>query len=82
MAPCPESLATELPELCRSVTPEERKQIHEDLAEALGDFFLHYLGSGKNLPAIAPPPELTPPAPKVAPVPLPAERSKQRRTKR
>lgn len=83
MAPCPDSLAAELPELCRSVTPEERKQIHEDMAEALGDFFLHYLGSGKNLPVIAPPPELTPPpAPKADPVPLPAERRKQRRSNR
>lgn len=61
MSPCPESLATELPELCRSVDPEERSVIHQRMDDALSDFFLHFLGNGKNLPIIPQPPDLTPP---------------------
>ncbi|MBO6171033.1 MAG: dienelactone hydrolase family protein [Desulfovibrio sp.] len=63
MAPCPPSLADELPELCRSVTPETRDAVHERLQESLRDFFLHYLGGDKDVPHIPPPPDLTPPAP-------------------
>ena len=62
MAPCPPLLAEELPELCRSVSPATRQSIHQQLQRALADFFLHYLGSGANLPRIPPPPELQPPA--------------------
>lgn len=79
MAPCPESLAAELPELCRSVSPETRTAIHKRMTEALGDFFLHYLGSGKNLPQIPAPPDLTPAPPKPAPEPAhPMPKQKKR----
>ncbi len=57
MAPCPESLAAELPELCRSVSAEERNVIHQQMDDALSDFFLHFLGNDKNLPTIPPPPD-------------------------
>jgi len=81
MASCPESLALELPELCRSVTSETRIAIHKRMTEALGDFFLHYLGNAQNLPDIPPPPDLTPAPPKPAPesAPQPAPKSKRRR---
>lgn len=84
MAPCPESLAEELPELCRSVSMEERNAIHERMDDALGDFFLHFLGSGKNLPTIPQPPDLTPPPaqPQPAPAaPTPAPKPRQRRAR-
>ena len=81
MSPCPESLAAELPELCRSVSPEERNVIHQRMDDALNDFFLHFLGSGKNLPTIPPPPDLTPsPQPQAQPT-APAPRPRQRRTR-
>ena len=81
MAPCPESLALELPELCRSVSAETRTTIHKRMTEALGDFFLHYLGNAQNLPQIPPPPDLTPQQPKVAPEPAqqPAQKARKRR---
>ena len=81
MAPCPESLALELPELCRSVSAETRTAIHKRMTEALGDFFLHYLGNAQNLPHIPPPPDLTPQPHKVAPepAPQPAQKAKKRR---
>ena len=81
MAPCPESLAMELPELCRSVTEETRGTIHRRMTESLGDFFLHYLGNAQNLPQIPPPPDLTPRPQKIAPEPAtqPASKSKKRR---
>lgn len=83
MSPCPESLAEELPELCRSVTPEERQAIHQRLDDALSDFFLHYLGSSQNLPSIPPPPNLTPaPQPSTALPAAPSSPAKQRRSRR
>ncbi len=39
MAPCPEDLLNELPELCYSVDPKMRRQVHGRLMAALGDFF-------------------------------------------
>ncbi|MBQ7456160.1 MAG: hypothetical protein IJS54_00910 [Desulfovibrio sp.] len=39
MAPCPESLARELQELCRSVTPKQRQTIHKRMWEHLALFF-------------------------------------------
>lgn len=78
MAPCPESLAAELPELCRSVSAEERKVIHQQMDDALSDFFLHFLGNDKNLPTIPPPPDLTPPQPRAQPA-APAPVARQRR---
>lgn len=39
MAPCPEDLLNELPELCYSVDPGTRRQVHGRLMAALGDFF-------------------------------------------
>lgn len=43
MAPCPEALAEELPELCYSVSPQERAAIHERLVEGLAAFFTRTL---------------------------------------
>ncbi len=48
MAECSDSLASELPEMCRSVTPEERAKIHDKLRSALLIFFRRHLGV-KNL---------------------------------
>lgn len=80
MAPCPPSLAEELPELCRSVSEEDRKAVHKNMFAALSDFFLHYLGSGKNLPHIPAPPDLSPPLPpKQEPASAPAQPSKRKR---
>ena len=79
MAPCPESLALELPELCRSVSAETRTGIHKRMTEALGDFFLHYLGNAQNLPQIPPPPDLTPQQPKVTPEPAPQPTTKPKK---
>ncbi|MDD4701429.1 MAG: hypothetical protein PHI96_04340, partial [Desulfovibrio sp.] len=82
MAPCPPSLEAELPELCRSVPKEDRKEIHKSMFAALSDFFLHYLGSGKNLPQIPAPPDLSPPMPpKPQPAPAPAQPAKRSRAK-
>ena len=44
MAECSDSLASELPELCRSVTPADRVKIHEKLRSALLIFFRTHLG--------------------------------------
>lgn len=57
---CPDSLARELPDLCNSVSPDERKSIHNRLANSLFSFFNHYLL--QQIPKIADPPDLTPPA--------------------
>lgn len=78
MAPCPDSLAAELPELCRSVSAEERNVIHQQMDDALSDFFLHFLGNDKNLPTIPPPPDLTPAQPRAQPA-APAPVARQRR---
>lgn len=60
MAPCPASLDQELPELCRSVTPEQRERLHHEMETALQQFFLHYLGKGSKKNRIPSPPNLTP----------------------
>ncbi|MDR2056236.1 MAG: hypothetical protein LBQ10_10280 [Desulfovibrio sp.] len=83
VAPCPESLKDELPELCRSVSSAGRNAIHQQLYGLLSDFFLYYLGSDKNLPLIPAPPDLikqeaTVPPPPSAPVP---EKRRQRRSR-
>ena len=44
MAQCPENLAQELSELCRSVTPKERVVIHKRMWDALASFFSEELG--------------------------------------
>ena len=62
MASCPESLAEELPELCRSVSGQQRAAIHNAMQDELESFFLKYLGDADNIPHIPPPPDLTPPA--------------------
>lgn len=67
MASCPPPLQDALPEICRSVSAPVRAAIHKSMHTALEDFFLHYLGSEKNLPHIPPPPDLTPPPPPPAP---------------
>ena len=51
MAPCPESLAEELPDLCRSVDARERRRIHRQMHAALRDFFLLFLGRAGKIPA-------------------------------
>lgn len=43
MAPCPEQLLQELPELCYSVDDKLRSQIHEDLVNILAGFFTRTL---------------------------------------
>ncbi len=67
LAPCPPSLTEELPELCLSVTPAERRQQQEHLRQELLAFFLHWLGNSENIPVIPNPPDLTP---KAAPEPV------------
>ncbi len=39
MSACPPAIEAELPELCQSVSPPERKRIHAELFEALFSFF-------------------------------------------
>lgn len=63
MAPCPPAFQRDLPELCNSVSLEERMSIHSELETLLSRFFLSTLGDRKHLPAIPPPPDLNP-APK------------------
>lgn len=65
-ATCPPGFQRDLPELCNSVSPETRMQIHATLENLLGRFFLSTLGDRQNLPVIPPPPDLNP-APKPAP---------------
>ncbi|MDE5832604.1 MAG: dienelactone hydrolase family protein [Desulfovibrio sp.] len=43
---CPPSLEAEMPDLCLSVTPEQRRTIQRDLSSALDAFFGHYLPPG------------------------------------
>ena len=62
MSSCPESLAVELPELCRSVSGQQRAAIHDTMHDELESFFLKYLGDVDNLPHIPPPPDLAPAA--------------------
>lgn len=62
MSACPDSLALEMKEICRSVSPDRREEIHERLNAALTDFFVHWLGSDRNLPEIPAPPVLVQPA--------------------
>ena len=81
-APCPPSLAEELPELCLSVTPQERLRQQEALRRELLSFFLHWLGSSENIPVIPAPPDLTPPpapAPAAAAPEKPAGRERRKR---
>jgi predicted dienelactone hydrolase len=78
-APCPESLEDELPELCRSVNPAGRDAVHQRLYDQLSDFFLHYLGSGRNLPLIPSPPALVK---QEAPAPVPAPPATEKRRQR
>lgn len=82
LAPCPPSLAEELPELCLSVTPQERVRQQELLRQELLAFFLQWLGSSENIPHIPAPPDLTP-KPEPAPA-APAEKpsGKERRKRR
>ena len=63
MAPCPPALSEELPELCRSVTAQERLREQENLRQGLLSFFLQWLGESGTVPAIPAPPELAPPPP-------------------
>ncbi len=60
MASCPESLAVELPELCRTVSGQQRAAIHDAMQDELEDFFLKYLGDAANVPHIPQPPDLAP----------------------
>lgn len=82
LAPCPASLAEELPELCLSVTPQERSRQQDLLRRELLSFFLHWLGSSENIPVIPAPPDLTPkpePAPAAAPVEKPSAKERRKR---
>lgn len=69
MSECPAGYAQELPELCLSVTSEQRKRLFKNLSGALLSFFSHYLQNEDNLPRIPAPPDLAPaaePAPESA----------------
>lgn len=83
MAPCPPAFQRDLPELCNSVSAEERTNIHNELETLLSRFFLSTLGDRKQLPAIPPPPDLNP-APKTVlqPVNPPANASGTKRGRR
>lgn len=61
MSPCPPVLLEDLPELCGSVTPDERVRILETLHAALLDFFVRHLGNEAHIPAIPPPPAVETP---------------------
>ena len=82
MAPCPPSVAAELPELCLSVSAETRAGLSRRLDAALTEFFLRHLGNAAHVPHIPDPPDLTPPAPEpvapVAPVKTKKRRGRQR----
>ena len=55
MAPCPERLLQELPELCYSVDDKLREEIHERLVSTLADFFTRTLATGSPRAIPAPP---------------------------
>ena len=78
MAPCPPTIAAELPELCLSVSAETRATIARRLDRALADFFLRHLGSSAHVPHIPAPPDLTP-APVEKPAPPTPDKPKKRR---
>lgn len=81
MASCPPAFQRDLPELCNSVSLEDRLNIHSTLENQLGDFFLSTLGDSHNLPIIPPPPNLTPaPIKPKPPLDLPIEKKKGRRS--
>ena len=84
MAPCPPSIAAELPELCLSVSAETRSTLARRLDAALTEFFLRHLGSTAHVPHIPAPPDLTPPPPEepapVAPAKPRKRRGRQNRT--
>ncbi len=62
LAPCPEALADELPDLCYSLSVQQRRELHEEFMPALKRFWNNNL---KNcaLRTIPEPPDLTPPPP-------------------
>lgn len=76
---CPQNLAAELPELCKSVTESERQALRKVLASSLLTFFNRFLI--KELPQIPAPPELSPPPiqEKTAQSDSPKERKKRNR---
>ena len=81
MAPCPDSMIEELPEICRSVSGEERAAIHEEFVREVGAFFRHTLSEGE--PAVIPqPPDLTPKKPQTVQAPPKGTEQKQRRPRR
>lgn len=81
MAPCPDSMIEELPEICRSVSGEERAAIHEEFVREVGSFFRHTLSGGE--PAVIPqPPDLTPKKPQTVQAPPKGTEQKQRRPRR
>lgn len=75
MAPCPESLRDELPELCRSVTDEERTKIHAQLTAQLIAFFTDKLIDSPR-PMLPAPPDLAPKPVKPQEVKKPAKTRK------
>lgn len=80
LAPCPPSLAEELPELCQSVTLAERLRQQEALRQEVLAFFLHWLGNSENIPVIPDPPDLTPtPEPAAAAPVVPEKPSRKKR---
>ena len=57
MSPCPPVLLEDLPELCGSVTPDERARILDTLHSALLSFFIQHLGDETPPSAIPLPPD-------------------------
>lgn len=63
MSACPPALHKNIPGLCGSATPAQRRTAHKQLNGQLGNFFLRTLGDAQHLPQIPAPPDLTPPPP-------------------
>lgn len=86
MSACPPAMQKDIPDLCGSATPSQRRRAHRELNAALNQFFLDTLGDSHNLPNIPLPPDLTPPPPqleiKEKPAPAKKEKARGRNTRR
>lgn len=60
IAPCPPGLERELPELCFSVSREQKNLNRAKLSGVLKAFFAYYLRKDENTPVIPDPPNLMP----------------------
>lgn len=78
MSECPKSLASELPELCLSVSTQERASIFQSLANTILAFFDQYLRGPDALREVPAPPDLSPPPPEAKPLPAPGPKRQRR----